>query len=153
MKFIADAMLGRLARWLRFLGYDTLYYSGISDSSLIKLAREQDRVVLTRDTRLIKIKGLNNYLLIISNDSFQQLLEVIGSLKLRQFDMLSRCVKCNGELIKIIDKVEIKDAVPEYVFLQHNEFLECLDCGKIYWGGSHPNKFKERVGRIFKTAS
>jgi uncharacterized protein with PIN domain len=153
MKFIADAMLGRLARWLRFLGYDTLYYSGISDSSLIRTAREQDRVVLTRDTRLIKTKGLNNYLLIISNDSFQQLLEVIGSLKLRQFDMLSRCVKCNGELIKIIDKLEIKDAVPEYVFLQHNEFMRCLDCGKIYWDGSHPSKFKEKLGRILGTAS
>ena len=96
-------MLGRLARWLRFLGYDTLYYSGISDSSLIRIAREQDRVVLTRDTRLIKIKGLKNYLLITSNDSFQQLLEVIESLKLRQFNLLSRCVKCNGELMKIIE--------------------------------------------------
>ena len=146
-------MLGRLARWLRFLGCDTLYYSGISDASLIRIAREQDRVVLTRDTRLIKIKGLKNYLLITSNDSSQQLLEVIDSLKLRQFNLLSRCVKCNGELMKIIDKVEIKDSVPEFVFLQHNEFLECLDCGKIYWEGSHPNKFKEKVGRILKAAS
>ena len=108
-------MLGRLARWLRFLGCDTLYYSGISDSSLIRIAREQDRVVLTRDTRLIKIKGLKNYLLITSNDSFQQLLEVIDSLKIRQFTLLSRCVKCNGELMKIIDKVEIKDSVPEFI--------------------------------------
>jgi hypothetical protein len=150
MKFIADAMLGRLARWLRFLGFDTLYYVGIDDADLIKIAREQDRVLLTRDTRLVEIKGLDNYLLIASNDSIHQLLEVIGSLKLRRFSLFSRCVKCNGELVKIPEKAEVKDSVPEFVFLQHNDFLKCGDCGKIYWQGSHPRKFREKIGEILK---
>jgi uncharacterized protein with PIN domain len=153
MKFIADAMLGRLARWLRFLGFDTLYYSGISDANLVRIAREQDRFILTRDTRLVKIKGLGNYLLITSNDSFKQLLEVVGSLKLRRFNLLGRCVKCNGELAKIADKEEIKDSVPEFIFLQHNDFLKCPDCGKIYWEGSHATKFIEKVGEILAVVS
>jgi uncharacterized protein with PIN domain len=94
MKFIADVMLGRLARWMRFLGVDTLYYSDISDSRLLRIAREQDRFILTRDTRLIKVKGIKDYLLINANDSFKQLLEVIDTLKLKKFNPLSRCVKC-----------------------------------------------------------
>ena len=130
------------------MGFDTLYYPGISDSRLIRIAREQDRVVLTRDTRLVKVKGAKDHLLISANDSFKQLIEVIDALKLRKFNMLGRCVKCNGELMKIIDKAEIKDSVPEFIFLQQNDFLKCMDCGKIYWEGSHPNKFKEKVGEI-----
>jgi hypothetical protein len=153
MKFIADAMLGRLARWLRFLGFDTLYYTGISDSRIIRVAREQDRIILTRDTRLIQVKGLKNYLLLTSNDPFKQLLEVIDSLKLRRFDLLSRCVKCNGWLAEVFDKVEIRDSVPEFVALHYNNFLKCGDCGKIYWEGSHPKKFKEKVGEILEAAS
>ncbi len=153
MRFIADAMLGRLARWLRFLGFDTFYCSGISDSRLIRIAREQDRVILTRDTRLTEVKGLKHYLLIRANDSFGQLVEVVDSLKLRRFNLFSRCVKCNGELAKIIDKAEIKDSVPEFVFLQHNDFLKCADCGKIYWEGSHPKKFRDKVGDILAVVS
>ena len=78
--FIADAMLGRLARWMRFLGFDTLYFHDIKDSRLIRIAREQDRVILTRDTRLVQIKGVNKYLLIKADDSFHQLIEVIDTL-------------------------------------------------------------------------
>lgn len=150
MKFIADAMLGRLARWLRFLGFDTLYSPDITDSKLIMLAREQDRFILTRDTRLIKVRGLKDYLLIKANNSFTQLLEVIDALKLKQFYPLSRCVKCNGQLAGISDKAEIKDLVPEYIFLNFNVFLRCLDCGKIYWEGTHPRRFKEKLGEILK---
>jgi hypothetical protein len=150
MKFIADVMLGRLARWMRFLGFDTLYYPDISDSRLIKIAREQDRFILTRDTRLIKIKGVKDYLLIKANDPFEQLLEVIEALKLKQFSPLSRCVKCNGLLKKISDKIEIQDFVPEFVSLNFNVFLKCSSCGKIYWEGTHPKKFREKLGEVLK---
>ena len=77
MQFIADAMLGRLARWLRFLGFDTLYYPGIDDAKLIRIARENNRFILTRDTRLVQRKGLRNVLLIHANDSLHQLVEVV----------------------------------------------------------------------------
>ena len=146
--FIADVMLGRLARWMRFLGIDTLYFRDITDSRLIRIAREQDRHILTRDTRLIKIKGVNNYLLIKANDSFHQLIEVIDTLKLSQFNPLSRCVVCNGMLIRVTNKHDIKGSVPEFVFLKMNIFLKCTECGKIYWEGSHPKKFKEKLDKI-----
>ena len=148
--FIADAMLGRLARWLRFLGFDTVYFPGIIDARLIRIALEQNRTILTRDTRLIRVKGLRSYLLIASDDPFQQLLETISTFKLRQFRLLSRCVKCNGNLLKIKDKSEVKDSVPEYVFLHYNLFRKCADCGKIYWEGTHPRKFREEIQGIFE---
>lgn len=150
LRFVADAMLGRLARWMRFLGFDTLYYRDISDSRLIRIAREQNRLILTRDTRLVKIKAVKDYLLIKANDSYNQLVEVIDTLKLKEFNPLSRCVECNGLLKKISDKREIKDFVPEFVFLNFNVFLKCSDCGKIYWEGTHPKKFREKVGEVLK---
>jgi uncharacterized protein with PIN domain len=150
MKFIADVMLGRLARWMRFLGFDTLYYPNISDSRLIRVAMEQDRFILTRDTRLIKIKGVEDYLLIRANDTFEQLLEVTETLKLKQFNPLSRCVKCNGLLTRILNKSKIKDFVPEFVFLNFNVFLKCNNCGKIYWEGTHPKKFREKLNKVLK---
>lgn len=146
--FIADVMLGRLARWLRLLGFDTLYDSNISNSRLIRIAKEQDRIILTRDTRLVKIKGIQNYLLINSNEPFQQLREVILTLKLKDFLPLSRCVICNGRLTKVLDKNDIRDLVPDYVFYNFNNFLRCCDCGKIYWEGTHPEMFKEKLAQI-----
>lgn len=147
-RFIADVMLGRLTRWLRLLGFDTLYYHDISDRQIIRIAREQERLILTRDTRLVKIKGIRDYLLIRANDSFQQLLEVVRVLNLQDFHLLSRCVSCNGQMSRVPDKTEIKDAVPDFVFLNFHEFLTCRNCGKIYWEGSHPKLFKEKLVQV-----
>ena len=143
-------MLGRLARWLRFLGFDTLYYSDVSDSRLIRIAREQNRFVLTRDTRLVRIRAVKDYLLIKTNDSYNQILEVITTLNLREFNPFSICVECNGQLTRISDKTEIMDLVPEFVYLNFNLFLKCSNCGKIYWEGTHPQKFKEKLSKILK---
>jgi uncharacterized protein with PIN domain len=144
-------MLGKLARWLRLLGFDTLYSSDISDRRLIRAAKEQDRLILTRDTRLVKIKGVKDYLLIKSNDSFEQLLEVIHTLKLKEFHLLSRCVTCNGQLSKLFDKTEIKDSVPDFVYLNFHTFLRCRDCGKIYWEGTHPKMFREKLTEVLRS--
>jgi uncharacterized protein len=148
MKFIADAMLGRLARWLRFLGFDTLYYPDIQDGRLISIAREEGRCILTRDTRLIQVKGLKDYLLIHSNSTFQQLIEVIETFQLTQSGLPGRCVACNGLLKPVPDKNEVKDSVPEYVFLSFNMFSRCGDCGRVYWEGSHAGHFKEMLEKI-----
>lgn len=147
-RFIADVMLGRLARWLRLLGFDTLYYPNISDTKLIRIAKEQGRLIVTRDTRLVEIKRVTDYLLIRSNDSFEQLLEVIHALKLKEFHPLSRCVTCNGQLSRLFDKNEIKDSVPDFVFLRFHIFLRCSDCGKIYWEGTHPKMFREKLVEV-----
>ncbi len=147
-KFIADAMLGRLARWLRFLGFDTVFSPNITDRNLIRTAREENRTILTRDTQLIKIKGLESYLLIASEDPFQQLLETISAFGLTTFHLISRCVACNGMLEEVGDKAVLKDSVPEYVFLHYDLFRQCTNCGKIYWEGSHPKKFREEIRGI-----
>lgn len=147
LRFIADVMLGRLAKWLRLLGFDTLYYTDITDKKLLKVAREQGRFILTRDTRLVKIKGVKDYLLIQSNNSFEQLLEVIKALNLKHFNLLSRCAECNG-LLSGISKMDIKDSVPDFVFLNFHDFLKCTECGKIYWEGTHPKMFKEKLAEV-----
>jgi uncharacterized protein len=148
MKFIADAMLGRLARWLRFLGFDTLYYPDIEDSRLIKIALEEDRCILTRDTRLVQIGAVKDYLLLLSNSTFQQLVEANDALHLDRVHLPGRCVACNGLLMTVTDKDQVRNSVPEYVFLSLDVFSRCADCGRVYWKGSHSRQFGEMLGKI-----
>ncbi|MBI4654926.1 MAG: Mut7-C RNAse domain-containing protein [Nitrospirae bacterium] len=147
MKFIVDSMLGRLARWLRLLGYDTLYYPDIEDSLLLRIAREDDRILLTRDTHVIKVRGLKKYFLLNENKTFKQVKIVINSLNLKDFSIMSRCVICNNTITEI-QKEGIRGLVPEYVYQTTAVFKRCSGCGKLYWNGTHPEKFKKKLSEI-----
>jgi uncharacterized protein with PIN domain len=150
MKFIADAMLGRLARWLRILGADVLYYPAIEDRQVIKIAREQERTILTRDTRLLQCKGARGAVFIRSDQILEQLLEMKDILDLHDPDLAEWCIVCNKRLHAVADRGEVKDLVPEYVYHNFESFMRCGGCGKIYWEGSHYKNIRERIRKILK---
>ncbi|ALM75419.1 Mut7-C RNAse domain-containing protein [Thermococcus barophilus] len=132
-KVIADMMLGRLARWLRLYGYDTVY--GVKDDDeIIEIAKKEGRIILTRDEELAK--RAKNAILISSNkfeEQIKQLME-LGFTFNELFPENARCPKCNGP-IKEIPKEKIKDKVPPGVYEKYNEFYICTECGQIYWLG------------------
>ncbi len=148
-KFIADAMLGKLARWLRILGYDTTYFSKKRDDDLIRIAREEEKIVLTRDTRLIKREGLGETFFVHDNNHWKQLQEVCQGLKLKvdpRF-LLSRCLICNVEINRVA-KESVRGKVPEYVFKTQERFFFCPGCQHIYWGATHRTNMLQEIGQI-----
>jgi uncharacterized protein with PIN domain len=149
MRFIADAMLGRLARWLRLVGFDTLYFRDISDSVLLKIALKEHRFILTKDTHFLRMRSQKECLLITSDNPIEQLSEVIRALN-PVFPERGRCAGCNGELLDVKTKTEIQNAVPEYVYMNYSRFLRCGDCGNIYWEGSQYRRFKEMLSCIME---
>ena len=142
-RFIADAMLGQLARWLRLLGFDTLYYKDISDVEVLKIAKQQNRIILTRDTHFLNFRNFKDFLLISSNNTMEQLVEMAAVVNLKS-NIPPRCSKCNGILSGNVEKESVRGLVPEYIYLRFKKFLRCEDCGGIYWEGSHTKRFKEK---------
>ena len=134
MKFIADNMLGRLARWLRLLGFDVLYPGVISDNELLKMSG--DRIILTRDKNL---RNKKNVIIIETTEIDKQIKDVIKKLDLKITDELTRCSVCNTILEEIAQSF-VKDKVPENVYKTHENFWYCNRCERIYWGGSHYKK-------------
>src|SRR5574340_868756 len=150
MKFIADAMLGRLAKWLRLLGFDVLYYPDIEDREVIRISREQDRTILTRDTRMLQRRGARDAVFIGSDHIAEQLLDMKDMLDPHDSERRERCVVCNGNLQKISDRGEVQDLVPDYVYHNFDSFMRCNVCGKVYWEGSHYKKIHERISEILR---
>jgi uncharacterized protein with PIN domain len=144
-RFIADEMLGSLARWLRIIGQDTLYARDMKDDDIVFLGRKEERVVLTRDKQLASRMGTLG-LLIESDDLVEQVAQVVGA-----FDMdlegESRCTLCNGPL-ESVPKEEVANVVPERSLEHNSHFYRCTVCGKVYWKGSHWDDITERMERI-----
>jgi len=141
-------MLGRLAKWLRLLGYDVLYYPDIEDRQVIKIAREQERTILSRDTRMLPCKGIRDSVFIRSDHVFEQLLEMKDILDFSGPDLGERCMVCNGALQEVADREEVKDLLPDYVYHNFHSFTRCGGCGKVYWEGSHYKNIRERIREI-----
>jgi hypothetical protein len=146
VKLIADCMLGKLAKWLRIIGCDTLYFHKIDDSQLVELAVKEGRIVLTRDVLLIKRKKLTDRYLFVHSDDFRE--QFAETVRYFQFDMqdalFSRCVLCNAELLPV-DKKAIAGRVPAYVYVTQEDFSRCPVCEKIYWRGTHRENIKREL--------
>ncbi len=128
-------MLGRLARWLRVLGYDTLYSSELDDPELAERALAEDRILLTRDRELSKRRGLQ--VLLLQDDQIEgQLREVVNGLKLKTNDAFSRCIQCNL-VLEEIDKETARPHVPPFVYTTYDRFRRCPRCERVYWRGTH----------------
>jgi uncharacterized protein with PIN domain len=140
-KFIVDHNVGKLARWLRLMGYDTIFFDGGDDSELVAIAKAEGRVILSRDTQIMKRRlitsGRIRAVLIQSDQPREQIGQVIVTLGLEsRFRPFTICLECNQPLVERA-KDELKELVPPYVFKTQEQFMQCPNCRRIYWRGTH----------------
>ncbi|MEM1541670.1 MAG: Mut7-C RNAse domain-containing protein [Ignisphaera sp.] len=150
-RFIADSMLGHIARWLRLLGYDTLYYRAISDWRLMKIAKEEDRILLTRDLGLYRRARKNGVrTLFIEEPSLEKVLAILSirySIRLDFDKNDTRCPNCNNQLKYTTSLIEVSHKIDKNIALKYNEFWICNSCDKIYWQGNHWKTITELLDR------
>lgn len=148
-RFICDVHLGKLARRLRLLGFDTIYRNDLEDEEIIRIANTDHRIILTRDREILNNKTVRSYRpnSICSDDQARQVLSVFN---LRaQVKPFSRCIKCNGEIISV-DKDSVIAIVPPRSGQFTEHFWRCQGCRKIYWQGSHYEKMRKWVDGVTK---
>jgi hypothetical protein len=147
-RFLADRMLGRLARWLRILGYDTAYLPQLSPLGIMREGRRQNRLILTRDTRLLRRKDAPPLLFVHSDHFREQLLQVIDTLHLDPTrSLFSRCIECN-QLLQEAARDEVREQVPEYVWQTQAGFRRCPQCRRLYWGATHREHVLEELRKL-----
>ena len=145
--FAADRMLGRLAKWLRVLGYDVTYGQHLSGHGLIRAARAEGRLILTRDRSLAR-KQPPPFLFIDSNDYLEQLRQVLYTCNLRPGQgLFTRCLVCNAQL-QTRSKESVEKFVPPFVFASQERFSWCDHCQKLYWPATHQRKMLDVLAKI-----
>jgi uncharacterized protein with PIN domain len=149
MKFLVDRTLGKLAKALRMLGYDTIYFRGEETHRLFHLARAEGRVILTRNTRLGPKTPEDKVILVEEDKPFLQLRELIRNKLISGGgeNRFSRCLLCNAILERAAPG-EIEERIPDFVFHQQQEFFRCPECHRIYWPGSHQENMNKRVEEL-----
>jgi uncharacterized protein with PIN domain len=136
-RFLADAHLGKLARLLRMLGFDTLFSNDAGDSRMAELSAEGGRVLLTRDRALLMRRVITHGCYIHASDPRAQLLQVLNRLDLYEAQRpFSRCMECNQPLA-VTKKAALESELPKGVLDHYNEFWQCTGCGRVYWKGHH----------------
>jgi uncharacterized protein with PIN domain len=150
MKFVVDGMLGKLAKWLKILGFDVAYDNKAEDSALVRLARKQGCVLLTRDVRLQEEAGDIPSLFIESEKWQEQVEQVLGDLNLQRLARpYSRCISCNIEL-KNLPKKKAKNLVAPFILERAASFAICPECGRVFWPGTHFEDMDSKLAKILR---
>ena len=148
-KFVLDVHLGTLARYLRMSGFDSEYRNNYSDDGIVEISLKDKRIILTRDKGILKRNNVTRGYWIRNEDPESQLKEVVDRFNLKkQFKEFERCLECNTKLEKI-DKEKVIAELPLKVKERQNEFWYCKACNKIYWQGTHFEKMKKIIERLF----
>ena len=150
MSFVVDCMLGKLARWLRALGFDVQYSSKTGDDELLNIARRDGRILLTRDTQLLGRAKAIPALRITSEKWDEQVIQVLSAFDLQdEVRPFSRCLDCNRTL-KLLAKDEARNLVVPFVLENARAFALCPDCGRVFWKGTHFDDMRSKIGAILK---
>lgn len=145
MRFIADEMLGKLARWLRLAGYDTLYRNPVADEELLEVARRDGRIILTRDRKLGAGAEPHRVVLVSSENPFEQFILVVREFRLDiESRAFQRCLECNGALVTV-RKDDYEDRIPPHVYKTQTSFSRCSGCDRLYWPGTHYESMRKRL--------
>jgi uncharacterized protein with PIN domain len=147
-RFFADAMLGRLARWLRILGFDTAYENHIPDALLVRRAQQEARTILTRDRALPEEWRVTGIYVVSAPATAEQLHEVVEAFHLAPaMRPFTRCSRCNARLVDAPPE-RVRRRVPARVLEHHDEFRICEACDRVYWAGSHTERMRRVVDRL-----
>jgi uncharacterized protein len=135
-RFAVDRMMGRLARWLRVLGHDVAYGPHLARRTLVDCARREGRLLLTRDTQLLRDPHLPPHVFITSDHFRLQLREVAAAVPLGGRALFRRCLDCN-RLLEEVAREEVRERVPPFVWATTERFLTCTSCARLYWPATH----------------
>lgn len=147
-KFIVDNNVGRLAGWLRALGYDTLFINPVDDGELVEIARREGRIILTKDQGIMRRRLITSgdvaAILVQGDDWREQLAQVVRELDLERDPSFTRCMECNTTLQPRTPE-EARAHVPPYVYRTQQAFLTCPTCGRYYWQGTHAHRMRQML--------
>lgn len=151
-RFVVDINVGKLAKWLRVMGYDTLLFTDRDDGKMVSLALQQQRVILTKDTQIMKRRlitsGKLKAMLVEGDNPKAQLQQVASVLNLKfQCKPFSLCLECNQQLHHI-DKDKVIDLVPPHVYKTQDHYMECPACHRLYWQGTHWLAMKKELEKL-----
>jgi uncharacterized protein with PIN domain len=151
--FAVEASLGRLATYLRLLGFDTTYQRG-GDSTAFFRGVAADRIALFRTRRLRGLLLQKRWLFIWENDPETQVIAVLAALRLRPGDVqpFSRCTRCNRP-VKTMTHADARGRVPDYTWQTQAHFSTCPQCGRVFWPGSHSRRFYDKINHWFKRSN
>ena len=146
--FAADKTLGKLTKWLRLLGFDTMYATELSPKNIMDIL-ENDRILLTRTRRIQNQFASPKLIFIDSNHLAQQLKQIFRelSLNVEQTRPFSRCLRCNAVIVPV-EKASAWGRVPDYIYETHDRFQKCPECNRIFWPGSHTRRSLEKIRKM-----